>query len=493
MSRLFIVLVIFLGVGLPLLAQDTPTPIPPDTGVEPGTLITGTIDDATPRQVFYFEGSRGEVIRFQLQTTDGNLDPVMTVFDDTGMILFNRDDRDGNRDVAVMMTIPASTRFYVVVGRFGYSQGSTRGEFELVLERVGVISEQGTNLLYNIPVIDTISSTQPQIYYTFRAEAGDIVNIEMVRSSGTLDPFLQIVDSNRFVLAENDDAPTNGTRNARIENLIIENTGTYIIVATRYGQAAGESVGSFVLTITESEKSGLANSELTAFPISYNQTHEDVINADQFTRYYVFAAQRDDLITITQNQTTGQLDAFLTLANAGLQPLITDDDSGGGRNARIERYRIPADGEYYIIAGRIDGETGTSTGDYRLQLVYEGSAFEGVNDGIPRLEFGSTTQDTITLEDDDSIFAFYGQKDEQVTIAVYRATGDLDPVVQLLDNNQTLLASDDDSAGGQNARIQNYRLPATGVYYIRATRYQGNEGTPNTTGGYNLILSRGLE
>jgi hypothetical protein len=428
-----------------------------------------------------------------LQTTAGNLDPVMTVFDDTGTILFNRDDRGGSRDVEIMMTIPTTTRFYVVIGRFGYSQGSTRGDFEMLLERVGVISEQGTNLLYNIPVIDTISSTQPQIYYTFRAEAGDIVNIEMVRSSGTLDPFLQIVDSNRFVLAENDDAPSSGTRNAHIENLIIETTGTYIIVATRYGQAAGESVGSFVLTITESEKSGLANSELTAIPLSYNQTHEDVINADQIARYYVFQAERDDLITITQNQTTGQLDAFLTLANAGLQPLITDDDSGGGRNARIEKYRIPADGAYYIIAGRIDGATGTSTGNYRLQLVYEGSAFEGISADIVRLDFGSTTQADITLDNGATLFAFYGQKDEQVTIAMYRATGDLDSVVELLDSNQNLLASDDDSAGGQNARIQNYRLPATGLYYIRATRYQGSEGIPNTTGSYNLILSRGLE
>lgn len=490
MHRVFVIL-LFLWLWLPSEAQETPAA--PETGVEPGTIITGTIDDQMPRQVFYFEGSRGEVIRFRLKTTAGNLDPVLTVFDDTGAILFNRDDMRGRRDVEVTITIPLTTRFYVVIGRFGYGLGSTSGDFELVLERVGVISEQGTNLLYNIPVIDTISSTQPQIYYTFRAEAGDIVNIEMVRSSGTLDPYLQIVDRNRFILAENDDAPGGGTRNARIENLVIETGGTYIIVATRYGQAAGESVGSFVLTITEAANSGLANSELTAINLSYNQTHEDRINDDQFARYYVFEAQRDDLITITQNQTSGQLDAFLTLANAGLQPLISDDDSGGGRNARIERYRIPADGQYYIIAGRIDGEAGTSTGSYRLQLVYEGSAFEGVNEGIPRLEFGSTTQDSITLEDGDSIFAFYGQKDEQITIAMYRATGDLDPVVQLLDSNQNLLASDDDSAGGQNARIQNYRLPTTGIYYIRATRYQGNEGTPNTTGSYNLILSRGLE
>ena len=43
----------------------------------------------------------------------------------------------------------------------------------------------------------------------------------MVRSSGTLDPFLRVVDGDRFVIAENDDHHSE-TRNARIDALIIE-------------------------------------------------------------------------------------------------------------------------------------------------------------------------------------------------------------------------------------------------------------------------------
>src|SRR5687768_17988857 len=50
--------------------------------------------------------------------------------------------------------------------------------FELTLERVGVISEQGTNLIYDVPIINAITSTQPQVYYTFQAEAGVIINID---------------------------------------------------------------------------------------------------------------------------------------------------------------------------------------------------------------------------------------------------------------------------------------------------------------------------
>src|SRR5690606_13201466 len=129
------------------------------------------------------------------------------------------------------------------------------GSFDLSVERIGVSSASGSALRYGDSVINNITNMSPQVYYSFRAERGDIVNISMFSDSGNLDPYLQVVDSNAFVIADNDDVPGSGL-NARIEGLVIENTGTYIIVATRYGQAAGTSTGRFILTLDTAVGSG---------------------------------------------------------------------------------------------------------------------------------------------------------------------------------------------------------------------------------------------
>ena len=145
-------------------------------------------------------------------------------------------------------------------------------------------------------------------------------------------PYLQVLDSQRFIIADNDDIPGAESKNARIENLLIEEDGVYIIVASRYGEVAGDSAGSFVLSIDESTNSGLGNSTLAPFPMQMNQVVEGEISASNYERYYTFNARKDDLITIKMDRNRqGRLDSYLILANAGLISLIEDDDSGQGK------------------------------------------------------------------------------------------------------------------------------------------------------------------
>lgn len=488
MHILVVFALLFGALGIAQAQQPTP---PSSSSVQAGMLMSGTINARQPRHVYFFEGSRGEVIHFNLSVTRGDLDVMLALFDDTGQLVLLRDDISGSTaNLSLTHNFERDGRYYVLVTRFGYGLGSTSGDFELRLERIGIIPEQGSTLRFDIPVINTISNTQPQVYYTFRGQRGDIINVDMVRSSGTLDPYLQIVDSQRFLLASNDDAPGQNTRNARIENLLIEEDGTYIIVATRYGQEAGDSAGTFVLTVTQSQDSGVGNSDRVPTLLDYNQASEGTLDNARYERYYAFEALRDDLITITMNQTSGRLDAYLVLTNAGLQPLIEDDDSGGGRNARISRYRIPADGRYFIIARRAGGPDGNSAGGYRLQLQYDGSAFDGVPLEVPRLLYGTAVSDAITEEDPSSLFAFWGVQGDIIRISMNRASGDLDPLLELLDSRGQRLLRDDDGSGSANALIDRYTLPYTGVYYILAKRYDGNLKPATTSGQFNLILSQ---
>lgn len=486
----FALLLVLLMSMLPLLAQDTDTPVD-ENGVELGAVINGRINNQTPRQVYYIDGLRGEVIQFELTATSGNLDPILSVFDETGRLVFYRDDTRGNLNIEQNLTLEKTSRYYVVVGRLGYDLGATSGEYDLRMERTGVLSEQGSTLRYGDSVIDTISDTNPQVYYTFQAQEGEILTVEMVRASGTLDPYIQVVNSERFVVADNDDQLGADTKNARIDTLLIDQTGTYIIIASRYGGVAGDSAGSFALTIDEAVNSGIGNTSRAPLPIQFGETIEATLSNQQYERFYRFNARRDDLITIgMQRGQSGRLDSYLILANAGFIPMIEDDDGGTGQNARIASYRIPAEGTYYIIATRYSGKEGTSEGDYRLTLETSGNAFDTVAEGIQTINYGTTITGNIGEDNTEDLYAFYAQQGDAITISMNRSDGNLDSVVELLDNLQQRILRDDDGGNGQDSLVERYNIPYTGLYYVRAQRYDGTNGDPDTTGSYVLVLAQ---
>jgi hypothetical protein len=87
-------------------------------------------------------------------------------------------------------------------------------------------------------------------------------------------------------------------------------------------------------------------------------------------------------------------------------------------------------------------------------------------------------------------YAFLGQQGDAITVSMNRTDGDLDARVAILDSQFREIASDDDSGGDQNARIDRYTLSETGVYYIQASRFSGADGNPNTSGSFILVLAQ---
>jgi hypothetical protein len=458
-----------------------------------GSIVTGNINNLTPRAIYTFDGLRGEVISISLRVTSGDLDPVLMLIDAQGEIVVTLDDSQGTRaPLLPAMRIPDSERYSVIVGRFGYEFGTTSGNYELEMQRVGVSSASGTMLRYGDQIINSINDMNPQLYYSFRANQGDIVDVRMRRVSGDLDAYLQVVNSNAVVLADNDDTPGQTMPfDAQVTGLVIEETGTYVIIASRYGQAAGTSVGNFVLILEEADNSGLGNSPLTARPMQPGESIDGSLTESRFTQYYTFQAQKDDLVSVRMTRTNGLLDSLVAIADIDLQELVVDDDSAGGQNAQISQFKIPEDGTYYIVATRFDREAGTTAGSYTLELVDLGNAFDGIPEDTPRIGYGSTVTGVINETTLEAVYAFYGEQGDIITVSMSNADGDLDPVVSILDDQQRQIAIDDDSGSGQNASIARFEIPASGTYYVRATRYSGDPpGNPNTTGTYNLTLAR---
>jgi hypothetical protein len=162
------------------------------------------------------------------------------------------------------------------------------------------------------------------------------------------------------------DDESGGYGDGRTENhnalllMVLPGPGDYVIFATS-ANVNPNATGNYTLRLNTnviqnlSYGANIANASISATDI---QT-----SAGAYLDAYWFTGQQGDEVQIRMNSSA--FDSFLILqANSGDPPIAFDDNSGGGRDALI-RFRLPATGNYVIIATPY---ARNQTGAYTLTL-----------------------------------------------------------------------------------------------------------------------------
>lgn len=447
--------------------------------------VTGTLDGQTFRQVYTFGGRANEVVAIRMSQMSGDLDPYLVLTDDLGNILAMSDDDGPGADALIAFgRIPVDGRYFVIATRFGQAHGSTAGEYELLLEHVGVGGSADTVLQYGDSVFGRVTPDEPLVFYFLRAQRGDVINVTVRRISGNLDPRVDLATADGIVLVSNDDDPrAEGTLDAGIRNFTVLESGVYLIVATRFGDKAGDTEGGFVLEVGQTPPGELGISPEDAVLIDYGMTLSGSVDDDVAARYFRFDAQRGDVVTATLTAETGNLDPVLKLVDLNLTELTQNDNGTDGRNARIAAFTIPDAGTYYLLATRRGELEGQSSGTFRLQLTGRAGIVGG---RALEIIYGATVSGLISDGNASEEYVFFGQQGDVIEIAMERASDDLDPLITLYDSDRKQIAFDDDSGGDQNAVIRSFVLPRDDMFFLVASRFEREQGT--TSGAYLLTL-----
>ncbi|NPV67006.1 MAG: hypothetical protein HPY64_07670 [Anaerolineae bacterium] len=233
--------------------------------------------------------------------------------------------------------------------------------------------------------------------------------------------------------------------------------------------------------------------------LAYGDAVRGAINNATYSQDWTFMGNAGDVITITMQTVTGDLDPYLYLLDAAGNELAYNDDaedtSIGQYNAQIARFTLPATGLYTIRATRFAEESGTSSGDYRLRLEAGGVAQPGgapATIGGGSISIGQTVTGQINNTTYEQDWTFDGTAGDTVTVTMISTGGDLDPYLSLLDSAGMELVSNDDSVIPLRNSLDSqlsFILPATGRYVIRASRFAGSDGS--SSGTYELTLSAG--
>ncbi len=452
-----------------------------------GQTVTGRITNEAFRVVYTFEGRKGDIVDVLLRRTDGNLDPVLILADDQNNLIARNDDSAASFDAAlVSQQLAHDGTYFLIVTRFGQERGMTVGSYSLTLSHVGLTTPSGAVLQYGDSVVGELGGDQFQQIYAFQATRGDIVRAAMQRISGNLDALLILADAQGTVIVLNDeDASSPGSLDATITDLRIKKTGTYLLVATRFGREAGDSHGGYSLTLDRLPPQSLGKVPEKAILLDYGSIATGAIDNDNLMRFYLIDAHKGDVLTISVERTRGNLDPTLTLLAEDLKELAANDSGQRGQNARITTYIVPSDGDYILMVSRFNRDKGITAGSYSLTLLGRIGVTVGPG-GTAALPYNSAVNAIINDGNVAQQYTFSATAGDVVTISMATSSGNLACQLVLLDPSRKQIALDD--PGTDSARLSKLKLSATGTYTIVASRRGREKGT--TQGAYLLTLTR---
>jgi hypothetical protein len=181
-----------------------------------------------------------------------------------------------------------------------------------------------------------------------------------------LDTFLRLLDENHKVLAEDDDS--GGNLNARIRHKT-KKGGIYFIVATTFAGGEGDYTLSVrkvdvvvrkaaAMNAVEAKKPSEVKDQLTA-----NDQADEARSVPCHVHSIALKANKTYIIDLESTD----FDAYLRLESPTAEKIAEDDDGGGNLNSRIE-YRVPADGNYRLVAMPLAALNGNG-GAYTLRVT----------------------------------------------------------------------------------------------------------------------------
>ena len=474
--------------------------------LEVGQAVTSRFTPTAPSVSYIVNARLGDLLTVTMFTTESNsgVAPEVRLLD---LSLNPVAEEAGERFATLRTTIPRSGIYIVQANNLS---PAASGGFSLRLGSVpGSTRLEAIDARYNEQYQGSIDGyAAPLQFYRFAGKTGELVTLQLNATSGDLNPFLILMDSDLNELTSNDDA--GASRGARITQFRLPKDGEYLILASRSGLSAGTTTGSYELAITAGEIA-LTSGGLTA-------TLRWISGAD----LNLFVTQPDGRVVAWSSPSTPsggtlQIDSNANCETPSDQPVehvfwgtppVGDytiwvwNQNGCGSIAPVEFSLIVSVNGTPILntSGRVPPssryETAVRVGD-GLQgfLLDEGSVIlpspqEAVSQGGDTLiRPGEQLTGEINGEVYARFYQFSGTAGQTVDIRVEQLSGDLDAMVILRRADDTPLpdaVNDDADANTRDAHLV-YTLPADDTYIIAVTRFGVREGT--TTGQYRVSLA----
>lgn len=193
---------------------------------------------------------------------------------------------------------------------------------------------------------------------------------------------------------------------------------------------------------------------------------------------FVVGQDAGEALEVTAAPVDGS-DPLLKVYDAASGELLAESDDTAGSLASVVRLFSPSARRLRIEVSNAAGED-----SIRFDLIVRPSDYRP--NPLKDIALGQSLGGNLQAGDE-QLFRFRAQRGEVWELTLAQASGsELDPMIEIYAGERPtgeVLATDDDSAGGLNARIR-FLAPAAGTYVLRAT------GVSSTAGDYLLTAEQ---
>jgi hypothetical protein len=429
----------------------------------------GLLDAQNRLTRWVIAANQGDVLAISAHVTSGDPTPIGFQLEtaDEQLIVAGADRQNGYGGREEGILIPQTGLYTLLIGavdpNFG---GSAVYRVSLGLQNQTIQAATGSLVAFDGSYTSNLFADDPSDMWLFEGREGDDVTIRVV-GDGVLIPVLVLYNTANNT---SDAVSRSGTSSvaAELQNYILPRSGVYAIQVL----GAQSSVGRYTLALTRNGNQLEAPQRLEV-----GLLYPGNIDNPQRGQQWTFTGQAGDQLTLTLAvPRRSELIPRLRLLTPDGQ-LLTEESRFDGKLLRLEGYSLPTSGLYSIDI------QSPQTGDYELtfQLVPAPVAPQ------PRLlEYNSTGLNALSSVNGNDEWAFDGNAGDIVEIRAIRTSGDIDPVITLLDPVGQVIAWDDDSLGDLNARLQ-LVLPSPGRYRIRMSNVRPY--LPTSPSNYRLELA----
>ncbi len=231
------------------------------------------------------------------------------------------------------------------------------------------VSAQGSRLAYGDTVSGTVDSGEDVETWQFDGLRDDVVRVQVTRTSGDLIPELTLTDPDGVLLV-NLEWPDQGPATAQF-SASLRQSGAHTLTIG----GSGDTTGAYSLSLELQQ----AATRFEDGVIAYGRTVSGEISDTSFRQVWSFRGSPGDVIDVTMQATSGDLDSFVSLLSPEGDVLYTADTGGVGQDAALLAVKLPLAGTYSIAARRAGdelGERGTTSGTYYLTLTLRSPGME---------------------------------------------------------------------------------------------------------------------
>lgn len=420
-----------------------------------GDTVDGVVDASGP-SVWTFIGLEGEVIDI-IVTPAGEFDAVVDVVDESGTSILPNGEIDSSFGVEEVLdiAIPATGNYTIIVRGFA----DATGNYTLSIVEAGtavvtppVTGGDGEPIAYGDFVSGAVDASTPVASYSFSGAADDIVGM-IITPFGELDAVVDVVDASGGSLLSRERDASFGP-----ENVIVALPADGVYTINIYGFEG--SSGSFDLQMgfpltnvviatadtLEAEDEGEGHS----FPFT-------ALRAGDMVGIYVEPAEDLDIAIQVRQE------------DALLEGLGFDPERGFDASIDVEEFvmLIAETGNYSFRILNSQDDFAGNTGDYEVVLF-------GTTEVIFELAYGDVV-DARTNPDGLVDYVISGLAGESMVVNVASDDDSIDTVIEILDLDENVLASIDDTVSGEVEELV-YTFESDGLVLIRVRDFFGAEG-----------------